>query len=385
MNHSHDMKFHAAVAEKAPLRLPLMFGHFVPWFTLKGNDFSLPKDAMSDLNFKPKIEDYRHWNDSRSVYRRTHLHMPAIGIYDSRNPDVIEWQIQTALRFGVSGFIINWYGKHSVENILTLHFLRGLKRWNDAHPDQPFLYFFSIDSQCLWPSEGKQPVRLEEDFAYIRQHLIHDAYLHRDGHPVFSVFPYENNVATWRKALNSVWDENGADLIWMNSAPGGGENAFYPWIQPDKDAVDLSSSYTWQNPDNVGDAWLTQLYHSASSLKQPPEYMMAGVWPGFDDQLVSWAWNADPENPKIRPRVMCRETTRGNTLELTWQVYLAYLAAWARHDATARVPVPLIQLVTWNDYAEASTVEPTRDYGEAPLSICKTKLDEAQRIWSQRK
>jgi hypothetical protein len=39
--------------------------------------------------------------------------------------------------------------------------------------------------------------------------------------------------------------------------------------------------------------------------------------------------------------------------------------------------------VTWNDYAETTTLEPTRDYGTAPLELCRQRLLEARSIWRQ--
>jgi hypothetical protein len=376
------MNFHAPVSGDRPLDLPLVFGHFVPWYTIRGNDYPLPAEERALLEFMPLIEDYRHWNDSRAGYLRTNHHVPAIGLYDSRDPGVIEWQIRTALEYGVSGFIVNWYGKYSAENVITLHWLRGLTRWNAEHPDQPFYYFLSVDSQAQMASEGKKPVDMEEDFGYIREVLMTGAYLRRDGRPVFMVFPYEDNAPRWRKALDSVFGAGGADLIWSGAARGRGENACYAWVRPDDGTIDFNNAYVWSQPDNAGDGFLRRFFSDANADGSSAEYIMAGVWPGFNDQLVSWAWNPNPDNPKIRPRVICRETTRGNTLELTWKAYHDYLALGRAGDAAARIPAPLVQLVTWNDYAETTTLEPTRDYGSAPLKMCRQFLAEARKRWA---
>ena len=378
------MKFHAPISGQQPLDLPLVFGHFVPWYTIRGTDFPLSAEERAPLSLVPLIEDYRHWNDPRAGYLRTHHHIPEIGIYDSRDPAVIEWQIRVALDHGVAGFIVNWYGKYSVENVITLHWLRGLKRWNTEHPDRPFLYFFSVDSQAQMASEGKKPVSMEEDFLYIRDQLLTDAYLCRDGHPVFMVFPYEDNVPQWRAALDTAFGTNGADLIWSGAPRGRGENACYAWVQPDDRTIDFTNPYVWSQPDSAGDGFLRQFFRDANAEHTSAEYMMTGVWPGFNDQLVSWAWNPNPDNPRIRPRVICRETTRGNTLELTWKAYLDYLALSQNGETAARIPAPLIQLVTWNDYAETTTLEPTRDYGVAPLELCRKFIAEARKYWPKK-
>jgi len=238
------MRFHTRGNTGTCLDLPLALGHFVPWYTINGRDFPLPASCAEALDWMPDIEDWRHWRDRRSGYRRTHLHLPQIGCYDSRNPDVIEWQIRTALAYGIEGFIINWYGKYSVENIIMLHWLDGLERWNRDHPDEPFTFFISLDSQARLETEGKRAVPLREDLEYIRDHLLTDAWLCRDERPVFSVFPYENDAPAWLADFEAVFGQDGFDLIWMNDAPGCGETAAYPWIRPDDAVLDPESPHT---------------------------------------------------------------------------------------------------------------------------------------------
>ncbi len=361
-----------------PMELPIMAGHFLPWYTVRGDDFPMPEDAAHPSPH-PAPEANRHWRDERSGYRRTHLHMPLHGCYDSRDPAIIAWQLDTAYTHGFRAFAINWYGKHSVENLLTLHWLKTFAAWRSLHPERVFSYFFSLDSQMGWPTEGRVPVPLEEDIAYVRDHLLRDGYLLRDGRPVFSVFPYENNAPVWLAALDHVFGARGADLLWMNSAPGAGECGAYPWVRPDDGAISRESPYTWNDPDNAGEDWLRSFYRACGDADEG--YLMGGVWPGFDDQLVSWAWNKERENPRVRPRVICRETSRGNTLALTWQAYMDYLRSWSRGDPACRRPAPLVQVITWNDYAEASSVEPTRDYGLVPLQYCRDRLIEARELW----
>jgi len=377
------MKFHVPVNGDKPLELPLMLGHFVPWFTLKGADYPLSDEDRKDFDFMPEMEDHRHWDDCRAGYLRTHHHMPEIGRYDSRNPEVIQWQIRTALEYGVSGFIVNWYGRYSCENVITKHWLRGLEKWNRENPDNPFIYFFSFDAQAQWATEGKTPVTLKEDFEYIRDRLISPAYLRRDGRPIFSVFPYGDNCAEIRNVLDEVFPD-GADLLWSGAPRGCGEDACYAWVQPDEETIDLSNPYCWTDPNNVGEEHLRTIYREANTPDSQCNYVMHGVWPGFNNQFVSWAWSKDPNHPNIRPCVLVRETTRGNTLELTWQVYIDYLEKWAKGEQDAGIPAPLIQIVTWNDYAETTTVEPTKDYGRCPLEQCRKYIERSRKLWKMR-
>jgi hypothetical protein len=93
--------------------------------------------------------------------------------------------------------------------------------------------------------------------------------------------------------------------------------------------------------------------------------------PGFNDHLVKWAWAGNPNDPKLRPRVICRETSAGSTLELTWQATADYILRHRAADPSARLPMPMVQIVTWNDWAETTQVEPSRDTGFRELEACK--------------
>ncbi|MDF3128457.1 glycoside hydrolase family 99-like domain-containing protein [Kiritimatiellaeota bacterium B1221] len=371
----NDLRFHPRAHQDQPLALPAMLGHFLPWYTLKGDAYPLSAEDAALIPVYPEIEDMRHWNDARSGYHRTHLQMPECGCYDSRDPEVIEWQIRTAVLHGISGFIVNWYGANSVENVLTLHWLRGLEKWNHEHPESPFCYCLSFDTQAQWPSEGKVPQTLEEDFVYIRDHLIRDAYLCRDGRPLFPVFPYGDQCRELREVFDRVFGEQGADLIWSGAPAGKGEDACYAWVRPDSETMNApDEAYFWSDPDNAGLQFLQEVLQAANEDTSNCAYAMHGVWPEFNNSLVAWAWQEDPNKPTIRPSIICRETRGGNTLEQCWKVLENYQRDYRAGKASAAVPVPLIQLVTWNDYAETSVLEPTREHGNRDLLRCAEAL-----------
>jgi hypothetical protein len=343
---------------------PLILGHFLPWFTQEDSArFPLPPPRVRGLVL-PEIEPWRHWRDRRSQYLRTHLHQPIWGEYDSRDPSLLRRQIATALDHGLDGFIVNLYGKNSVENILGLAFLDAVQAWNHDHPDRPCVYALSLDAQAQWPTEGKTPVSLGEDFAYLRGTWVGDACLRCDGRVPIFVFVYDRPCSEYLEAAHAVFGTEGVDLVW-SSPRRFGQTSVYPWIQPDQHETDGK----WLAIDSAGDGFLRRFYAEANE-NPDLRYVVGGVWPGFDDQLVSWAWNPNPSDPGIRPRVMCRETTRGNTLDLTWRVAADYLGRHRQGDPAARLPMPMIQVVTWNDWAEATEVEPSADFGFRALETC---------------
>src|SRR5437764_222625 len=135
------MTFSAPILQgRTPLRDPVVLAHYLPCF-IGENPGAFPHPEPETKNLiLPPLDPWRHWRDSRSQYRRTHLYQPLWGHYDSRDPEILQTQFTTAHAHGLDGFIVNLYGKNSVENVLGLTFLRELRRYNAAHPDRPFVY-----------------------------------------------------------------------------------------------------------------------------------------------------------------------------------------------------------------------------------------------------
>lgn len=345
---------------------PAVLGHFLPWFTAHDpGAFSLPR-AEADRLTLPPIEPWRHWRDARGQYRRSHLHQPLWGEYDSRDPSLIRRQITTALDFGLDGFIINLYGKNSVENVVGLQFLRELRAYNAAHPGRPFVYVISFDAQAQWPSEGKTPVSMEEDFAYLKEVWCGEACLRRDGRFPFLVFAYDRPCEQYRAALAKVFGKDGFDLLWLNNPAEPAMDAGYPWVRPHH----VEPDHRWFRPDDTGAQYIRDFYARCNDNPNV-RYLCGGVWPGFNDQLVRWAWSGNPDDPNIRPRVICRHSTAGPTLDLTWQATADYLLRHRAGDPACRLPMPMVQIVTWNDWAEATQVEPSQDFGHRDLEVCR--------------
>lgn len=296
------------------------------------------------------------------------MYQPQWGEYDSRDPELIRKQITTAKEYGLDGFIVNFYGKNSVENVLGLHFLDELKKYNSENSEDPFLYMISFDSQAQWPSEGKKPVSIEEDFEHIKNTWITDAHIKCDDTPVIAIFVYDKPCSEYRKAADEVFANDGLDILWSSPDNAGGASGTYVWVAQSE----METNGSWFNPDDAGDEFLGNFYERSNN-NSDLKYIMGGVWPGFNDNLVSWAWNSNPDNPAIRPRVMCRETTRGNTLELTWKTNLKYIRELC--GKKQKLPMPLIQIVTWNDWAESTNVEPDEDFGYKCLEICRKYIE----------
>ncbi len=364
----------SALGLRHPLSGPVVMAHYVPWFTRRGRDWPLPERDLETIPDPPEISDWRHWRDPGSGYARSHLLIPEIGCYDSRDPAVIRWQIDVAQSAGIDGFVINWYGCNSVENVLTLHFLNALRQWNEEHPDRPFLYQLCFDTQSQLPTEGKSPVSLAQDFAYARDHLIRPGCLLRGGRPVFLFFSYGATVSEWTAEATRVFGRDGCDLLWSHPGEAPGATGRYLWVAPDgHGAAPTDPDYPWPDPGDAGAKRAAQAY--AAWSKSGDLYGMAGVWPGFNDSLVTWAWNCPTGKGRRRPRIIAAETAEGCTYDLLWDAYHRALTA------AGGAKLPLVQIVTWNDHAESTAIEPTREFGTRYLDKTRRHILESRRLW----
>jgi hypothetical protein len=166
--------------------------------------------------------------------------------------------------------------------------------------------------------------------------------------------------------MAKVFGAEGFDLLWLNDARQRAMDAAYPWVRPHQ----VEPDHRWFSPDDSGEQFISEFCQQCNQ-NDAVKYLCGGVWPGFNDQLVKWAWSGNPNDPKIRPRVICRETTKGSTLELTWRANADYIQRHRAGDRSAKLPMPLIQIVTWNDWAEATQVEPSCDLKLNDLEVCK--------------
>lgn len=373
---SGELNF-SALGTSRPLSSPVVMAHYVPWFTRRGRDWPLPAADLESIPVLPEIPDWRHWRDPGSGYARSHLLMPEIGCYDSRDPAVLAWQIAAAQSAGIDGFAINWYGCNSVENVITLHFLNALKKWNEENPQRPFLYQLCFDTQSQLPTEGKTPVSLVQDFAYVRDHLIRPGCLMRDGRPVFLCFSYGASVAMWTEAAALVFGDGGCDLLWTHPGDSPGSTGRYLWVAPDSNgAASKNPDYPWPDPGDAGANRAARAY--ATWARSGDLYGMAGVWPGFNDSLVTWAWHCPTGNGRRRPRVIAPETAEGCTYDLLWDAYHRALTT------AGGAKLPLVQIVTWNDHAESTAIEPTREFGTRYLEKTRRHILESRRLWRNR-
>ncbi len=252
--------------------------------------------------------------------------------YSSQDRTVLQRQISDAKQLGISGFVVNWYGKqHRFED--TSYAL--LQQLANADPEG-FKVALMYDENDSDPANATDAILNDLNYAYERyisrsSQVPSSSYLRYNGQPVIFIFPKGGN-ADWNRVRQVVntWEERPL-LIYKDPVEkwAGAFDGFYAWVQPGKSG--------WQRDgSNWGQEYLHYFY-TTMTRNYPQKLAVGGAWPGFNDSRASWS-----RNRHMDPRC-------GRTLEESLQMFRRY------YDSSR--PLPFMMIETWNDYEEGTNVE----------------------------
>ena len=328
-----------------------VFAHYMTWF-------GTPEVSGKWYNWawpqKPnKRNPERIFHDGRRDIAS--LHYPLIGPYDSTDEDVLEYHILSAKSAGIDGFVVNWYNFSDKEES-SRHIDEGFRNLLRVSEKLGFKVCIDVDDKCMFPpytgaatrqdavEEAKKALR-----RIFREYARSEAYFRIDGKPVITNFGwgppfYSNDKAVsfspqeWKEILDSVrefkplfiadhqwhWGKNIKEAGFLQVA-----DSIYPWVSGEP--LPRIKFYE-QSKQAVAEGRM--------------KFISGEACPGFDS-YGTWGWGGGRV-------IISREG--GEVYRQTWDECLKYDAKW-------------IQIITWNDFAEGTTIEPTLDYGYEYLEI----------------
>jgi hypothetical protein len=240
--------------------------------------------------------------------------------YSSTSAAQVKSQIDDMVSRGIDGVVIDWYGQNnSIDQATQLVMAQA-----ESHPG--FTFAIMIDQGAIqWYScPGCSPQQaLVSDLQYIEHtYFSSPAYMTIQGKPMVTNFAIDQSYTIDWNAAAGAMSTQPAFIFQNNSgfshvlSDGG-----YSWVIP------TSSDY--------GMSYLTSFYDTG--LSTPNEQTIGASYKGFNDTLASWSMN----------RVM------GQQCGQTWLQTFGKLNSMYN----AGKPLPYLQLVTWNDYEEATEIE----------------------------
>ncbi|HVN18912.1 MAG TPA: hypothetical protein VMU05_09070 [Dongiaceae bacterium] len=240
--------------------------------------------------------------------------------YSSIDSKQVRRQVMDMISRGIDGVIIDWYGAGDWTDQASLLVMKEA----ELHPG--FTFAIMIDKGTIqWHScSGCSPQQaLISQLQYVEQtYFSSPAYMRIQGRPVITDFGIDESYSVnWDQVATALPTQ--PEFIFENN--GGFTHAV------------TDGSYSWVMPEtsDYGMGYLTSFYDAG--MAAPKEETVGATYKGFNDTLASWGSN----------RIM------GQQCAQTW------LQTFDKINSlyNSGKQLPYLQLVTWNDYEEATEIE----------------------------
>ncbi len=240
--------------------------------------------------------------------------------YISWDPTLVQNQLNDMVSRGISGVVIDWYGPADRTEPTTLAWLAAAAN----HPGFKVLIMIDKGAVTLSPCSGCNP---QQTVIYLTKYVLQHyatspSYATLNGAPLITQFDLDKNFALDWNAIKAATSPN---IAWIFQSSAG-------FTHPVS-----SGSYSWMHATSTqyGMDYLTKFYNAA--MQAPQEMAWGAGYKGFNDTLASWGLN----------RIVGQQC--GQTWIQTFNKINSY------YDSGQ--PLPILQLVTWNDYEEGTELE----------------------------
>lgn len=303
------------VVKTNPMKL---YAHYMPWFETP--ETSADKKWGQHWTMATRNPDLKDANGQRQI--ASHYY-PLIGPYASSDAVVLNYHLLLMKYSGIDGIMIDWYGTQDKYDYAANR--RNTEEVVKAADRVGLQFAIVYEDQTLkeLPDNSSKVVQATRDMQYLQSNFFGKAnYAKADGKPLLLVFGPQAITAPgdWTKVFGNLSPK--PTFVVLNNHLHLANNA------SDKNAA---GEYLWVNPDPA-------TYYAKSA---DMELCIGGAMPGFYDYYKQGGWGNgyttyDAENGALFDRQLAAAKTAG----------LEYL-----------------QISTWNDFGEGTTIEPAEEYG----------------------
>jgi hypothetical protein len=275
-----------------------------------------------------------HWEhiDQANKNIEASTHYPALGAYDSHDPNVIDQHCRWAKQAGIDTFIVSWWGHGDYSDRVMPKILDLCQR----HGLTATIYYETIP-------RPRNPQSAADDITKVlEKYGKHPAFLKISGKPVVFIYGrtlQEMGLSDWRKAIETI-----------NTNYKGGFVAI-----GDQFSEDAARTFDGVHTYNTAGAlrnlspeaarkWASEKYPSCVKLADGAGKICAiTVIPGYDDT-------------KIRKPGLAVERYGGELYRAQWEEAIKADPHW-------------ILVTSFNEWHEGSEVEPSMEYKEQYIDL----------------
>ena len=246
--------------------------------------------------------------------------------YTSSDPNQVQRQVSDAISRGIAGFIEDWYGQNNQMPNATAFALKTEAESRNGN----FVFAIMEDGGALNNCNATAGCDLTQqtitDLTYAYNNFeTSPAYMMINGRPaVFFFDPDRYGTLDWPRVVASV--PGNPLLIFQNSSgfAHAQSSGSISWVM-----IDTSNSNDWMQ------SYLDGFYNTA--VADPQEHAFGATYKGFNDTLAGWSMN----------RIVNQNCS---------QTWLSSFSEIGNYYSQAS-QLESLQLVTWNDYEEATEIE----------------------------
>jgi hypothetical protein len=240
--------------------------------------------------------------------------------YTSWDPIQVEKQLIDMQSRGVTGVVIDWYGPRDKTEPTTLAWLAAAANY----PNFKVIIMIDKGAVDLSPCSGCNP---QQTMIYLTNYVLQNyanqpSYATLDGKAIITQFDLDLHFKLDWAAIQAATSPN---VAWIFEHSEGFSHAI------------SGGSWSWVNATSTtyGMTYLTKFYDAA--MLRPAEQSWGAAYKGFNDTLASWSLK----------RVL------GQQCGQTWLQTFSKINTYYNSGKQ----LPILQLVTWNDYEEGTEME----------------------------
>ena len=328
-----------AKAAAPPNPPPTILVHVMPWYEANRDKGQWGWHWTMNHFHPDQIKE----NDRREIASHSY---PAIGPYDSADPNVLDYQTLLMKVAGIDGVIIDWYGLDAVNDYLLIHERalaliaavkrRGLK-FAICYEDRVIRTVAERDK--LTPEQATEHAATH--LRFVADHWFADpSYVQWDGKPLLMAFgPDYLTQPQWQAAFGGLKPPPAFFTLHERKDPAVGSFAWPP----------MWASRNGKLRQADLDAYLER-------FARQPGAKIPCAFPGFHDIYAEAG---------ERPSYGFLDARDGKTFQHTL-------------EKAHQLKSPIVQIATWNDYGEGTGIEPTREFGTRYLEV----IQQARRRWT---
>jgi hypothetical protein len=254
--------------------------------------------------------------------------------------------------------LVDWYGSLSPNQTFNLATANTVFADLNGRSGYPLKFGIMEDKGALkysCPTSGLTEsgtvtclqAALMQDMDYINTHYVNTGVYWTDaGHPVIAYFGARSDwpiltAADWDAVWTAVKTHTDAYAVpfkfifqFGSFTTAAYDNGRYGWVQPP--AYSPTQQFWWGSVTSASPTYLDTLY--TSGLTHPSQLTIGALYKGFDDNVASWSGN----------RVVAQQCG---------QVLLKTANEISKYFGVSQPQIPYVQVITWNDYEEGTSVE----------------------------